>query len=93
MAAGFPLAGILGSNPIGLPIQVALGIALPVHAHIGMNGIISDYVPKHLRTGARLGWLGVTGVMLVGFLRMNLEGEGIIENLKSVFRDPPAMQE
>ncbi len=25
--------------------DVALGVALPIHSHISMNGILSDYVP------------------------------------------------
>jgi succinate dehydrogenase (ubiquinone) membrane anchor subunit len=29
-----------------LPIDLALAVALPVHSHIALNFVVSDYVPK-----------------------------------------------
>lgn len=84
-----PVAFVLSPSPIALPVDFALGVLFPLHAHIGMNNIISDYVPKETRTLARLAWLGVTGVMLLGFLRVNIEGPGLTETIKTVWRESP----
>ncbi|KAK1934403.1 hypothetical protein P3T76_011012 [Phytophthora citrophthora] len=54
-----------------------------------MNNVISDYVPKNVRTLARLGWLGATSLMFLGLLRVNLEGPGITEVVKTVWRESP----
>jgi succinate dehydrogenase (ubiquinone) membrane anchor subunit len=28
--------------------DLALGVALPIHSHIAVNNVISDYVPKNV---------------------------------------------
>ncbi|RLN59518.1 hypothetical protein BBJ29_005096 [Phytophthora kernoviae] len=84
-----PLAFVLSPSPLALPVDIALGVILPVHAHIGMNNVISDYVPQNFRTLARLGWLGATSLMFLGLLRVNLEGPGITECVKTVWRESP----
>ncbi|DAZ96191.1 TPA: hypothetical protein N0F65_012381, partial [Lagenidium giganteum] len=89
LMALLPTAFVLSPSPLAVPVDLALGVAIPVHAHIGINNVISDYVPQHLRTLARLGMLGVTGVMFLGFLRVNIEGEGITETIKTVWRESP----
>ncbi|OWZ20420.1 SDH4, succinate dehydrogenase subunit 4 [Phytophthora megakarya] len=84
-----PLAFVLSPSPLVLPVDLAMGVILPVHAHIGMNNVISDYVPKNMRTLVRLGWLGATSLMFLGLLRVNLEGPGITEVVKTVWRESP----
>ncbi|KAH7462958.1 hypothetical protein KRP22_001569 [Phytophthora ramorum] len=89
LMATVPLAFVLSPSPLALPVDLALGVILPVHAHIGMNNVISDYVPKNVRTLVRLGWLGATSLMFLGLLRVNLEGPGITEVVKTVWRESP----
>ncbi|GAB9463560.1 Sdh4, succinate dehydrogenase subunit 4 [Globisporangium polare] len=84
-----PVAFVLSPSPIALPVDFALGVLFPLHAHIGMNNVISDYVPKETKTLARLAWLGVTGVMLLGLLRVNIEGPGVTETIKTIWRESP----
>ena len=36
-----------------MPVDLALGVIFPLHAHIGMNWVISDYVPPDMRTSVR----------------------------------------
>uniref|UniRef100_K3WYC4 Succinate dehydrogenase [ubiquinone] cytochrome b small subunit n=1 Tax=Globisporangium ultimum (strain ATCC 200006 / CBS 805.95 / DAOM BR144) TaxID=431595 RepID=K3WYC4_GLOUD len=84
-----PVAFILSPSPVAVPVDFALGVLIPIHTHIGMNVVISDYVPQQVRTLARVGWLGVTGVLLLGFLRVNIEGDGITETIKTVWRESP----
>jgi succinate dehydrogenase (ubiquinone) membrane anchor subunit len=89
LMAAVPLAVVFSPSPLSLPVDLALGVILPVHAHIGMNNVISDYVPKNFSTLARLGWLGATSLMFLGLLRVNLEGPGITEIVKTVWRESP----
>ncbi|KAJ0402661.1 hypothetical protein ATCC90586_006175 [Pythium insidiosum] len=84
-----PAAFVLSPSVLSVPVDLALGVVIPVHAHIGMNNVISDYVPKSQRTLARLAWLGVTGVMFLGILRNNIEGPGLTETLKTFWREDP----
>ena len=39
---------------INMPVDLALGVIFPLHAHIGMNWIISDYVPPAMRGSSRM---------------------------------------
>ncbi|RLN96357.1 hypothetical protein BBJ28_00007920 [Nothophytophthora sp. Chile5] len=84
-----PVAFVLSPSPLAMPVDLALGAILPIHAHIGMNNVISDYVPKRMRTLARVSWLGVTAVMFLGLLRVNIEGPGLTECVKTVWRESP----
>jgi succinate dehydrogenase (ubiquinone) membrane anchor subunit len=34
---------------LGKASDIALGIAIPVHSHIAINSVLSDYVPKSVR--------------------------------------------
>ena len=83
----FPVALVLSPSVINIPVDVALGFVFPIHAHIGMNYVISDYVPKGLRPAARTGWLAVTAITILGLLKLNLFGDGMTESVKSMFRD------
>ena len=31
---------------LGKAVDLALGVAIPVHSHIAINSVLSDYVPK-----------------------------------------------
>lgn len=39
--------------------------------------VVSDYVPRALQVPARVGVLGLTGVMFAGLLKVSLTGPGI----------------
>mmetsp|Transcript_27856 Transcript_27856/g.61529 ORF Transcript_27856/g.61529 Transcript_27856/m.61529 type:complete len:139 (+) Transcript_27856:36-452(+) len=84
----FPVAVISGPSMVSLPIDLALGVLVPAHAHIGINYVISDYVPKAIRGAARFGMVGVTLVTIAGLTRLNLDGVGITESVKSLWRKP-----
>lgn len=84
-----PAAFVLSPSPLCLPVDLALGVLIPAHAHVGMNNVISDYVPKSTRQLARIAWLGATAIMFLGFLRCNIEGVGITETVKTVWRESP----
>jgi succinate dehydrogenase (ubiquinone) membrane anchor subunit len=84
LAALTPVAFVLPSW-LNLPIDLALGVLFPVHSHIALNYVISDYVPKALRTTARVGLFGATVVTLMGMLKLNLGGPGLTKTLSSLW--------
>jgi succinate dehydrogenase (ubiquinone) membrane anchor subunit len=79
----------LSPSKLNMPVDLALGVALPLHAHIGMNYVITDYATKLLGAGARgparICMAGFTGVTMVGLLKLNLSGPGITETVKSLW--------
>mmetsp|Transcript_31752 Transcript_31752/g.61170 ORF Transcript_31752/g.61170 Transcript_31752/m.61170 type:complete len:129 (-) Transcript_31752:458-844(-) len=87
----FPLGMYMGPGILSWPVDMALGVALPVHSHIMMNNVISDYAPKISKSplflsGMRCGLLGLTGVTMLGFLKLNLGGQGVTETVKQMWR-------
>ena len=89
-----PAAMILSPSPWALPVDLALGVLFPVHGHIAMNMVLTDYVPKlGLGPGflklTRVLMLGVTGVMTVGLWRLNTEGAGLTYTVKALWKGPP----
>eukprot|EP01043_Picozoa_sp_COSAG02_P020037 COSAG02_NODE_979_length_15497_cov_5.029549_2_plen_88_part_00 len=82
---------ILSPSPWALPVDLALGVALPLHGHIGMNSVLTDYMPKFgLGDGfvklTRVLMLGVTVSMTVGMFRLNMEGPGITGVVKKLWK-------
>jgi succinate dehydrogenase (ubiquinone) membrane anchor subunit len=88
-----PIAFLAGPSPVSQPIDLALGFIIPFHAHIGLNYVISDYVPKASRSIAR----GATAVGLViitlGLLKLNISGPGITDTIKELWRKPKSKSE
>ena len=74
----FPVALVLSPSKINVPVDLGLSVVLPLHAHVGIMGIISDYVPPAMRTAARMGWTGVTIASILGLMRLSL-GAGLTE--------------
>ena len=46
LVAAAPIAVLAHPSPLSTPVDLAIGIALPIHAHVGMMNVISDYAPK-----------------------------------------------
>ena len=86
--AAMPLALITAPSPLTMPLDVVLGLALPLHAHIGMNYVITDYVPKLSRKAvgpARVFMVGVTGATVLGLMKVNFMGDGITTTVKGLW--------
>lgn len=73
-----------------MPFDLALGVLVPVHAHVGLNFVVADYVPKSSRPLARGLVLALTIVTAAGLLKLNIQGPGLTESLKSLWRKPVA---
>ena len=92
---------LLGATPIALatdstflsfPVDMGLAVMFPLHGHIGMNYVITDYVPKLFSKAAvgpaRAIMVGVTGATMLGLTKLNVEGPGITGTLKALWRKP-----
>jgi len=89
LAVGVPVALILSPSFLNFPVDLALGLIVPIHGHIGLVGIVQDYIPRPNQNLAILGLYLVTGISILGLLKINLCGPGLTESLKSLWRKPP----
>jgi len=83
-----PAAFALSPSPLNMPIDIVLGVLFPLHSHVALNYVVSDYVPKGSRPLARGLILGATVVALAGIFKLNLYGPGLTESIKSMWRKP-----
>lgn len=65
-----------------------LGVLFPLHSHVALNYIVSDYVPKTQRPIARGIILVATLIAAGGLLQLNIQGAGLTETLKSLWYKP-----
>eukprot|EP00890_Picochlorum_soloecismus_P006566 jgi/Picsp_1/734/NSC_04223-R1_succinate dehydrogenase len=63
--------------------DVGLAAAIPLHSHIAMNYVVSDYVPRGVQFPVRAGVAGLSAVMFVGLLKTALIGPGIGVTVKA----------
>ncbi len=88
-----PVAIILSPHLICFPVDFALGLVIPLHMHIGLVGVVEDYVPRAHQPLGRL-VLAILGVLTaIGLLKVNLCGAGITESVKSLWRRPKLTEE
>ncbi|KAK9815018.1 hypothetical protein WJX73_004952 [Symbiochloris irregularis] len=66
--------------------DLTLGVAIPVHSHVAMNAVVTDYVPKAFRGASRAGLLAAASLAAIGFLRLNVFGPGITQSVKDLWR-------
>ena len=83
-----PVAVVASPHPVSKPIDYALAALVPFHGHVGMNYVISDYVPKAYSTIARSSMVGVTLITFMGLMKLNTKGAGVTESIKSMWREP-----
>ena len=86
IAALTPVAFILSPSYLNFPVDVALGILFPIHSHIAINIIITDYVPIALQAVSKMGLLGVTTITTLGLLKLTFFGPGLTETIKGLWR-------
>ena len=70
------------------PVDLGLGLALPLHGHITMNMVFSDYIPPGMRGAARGAMAGVTAMTVIGLLHLNLRGPGLTSCVKQLWCGP-----
>jgi succinate dehydrogenase (ubiquinone) membrane anchor subunit len=89
-----PTAFLVPSSSLTMPLDLLLAILAPIHGHIGMNWIITDYVPPNAQAGARAGMMGLTLLAMAGLVKLSLDtdGPGLVGSVKSLWTSPPAAQ-
>ncbi|RHY94617.1 hypothetical protein DYB37_006629 [Aphanomyces astaci] len=87
-----PAAVVLSPSALNVPVDYLLAVLVPVHSHIGINNVVSDYVPKNFKTLARAGVLGASIVTFLGLITLNVTGAGVTETVKSLWREPPSKE-
>ncbi|WPT10659.1 Succinate dehydrogenase [ubiquinone] cytochrome b small subunit [Picochlorum sp. SENEW3] len=93
----YVLAGLipatLVSEKSSIPAKlsdIGLAAAIPVHSHIAMNYVVSDYIPKSAQFPVRAGVAGLTGVMFLGLLKTAILGPGIGGAIKELWSSSPS---
>jgi succinate dehydrogenase (ubiquinone) membrane anchor subunit len=86
-----PVALVLSPSTLNFPVDVALGVLIPLHAHMGGNDVISDYAHKVTKAAwfdksLRCFVVFMTTTMLVGLQVLNFQGPGVTESFKSLWR-------
>ena len=89
-----PLALVLSPSSLNFPIDLALGFIIPLHSHLGGNDVITDYAKKITKAkwfeqGLRSFTAGMTFITLLGLLKLNLQGPGVTESIKSIWHSRP----
>jgi len=79
-------ACLAAPSVVSPPLEVGLAVAAPLHAWVGLNYIISDYVPLAARGAVRMGTLGITGVSIVGLAKLAVNGPGIVNTAKMLWK-------
>ena len=78
-------------DALGRVIDLGLNAALPIHGHIAMNYVVTDYVPKSVAGAARWGVLAGSAVAAAGMLKLNVAGPGVTAAVKGLWaREAPA---
>jgi len=88
-----PVAIFLSPTFLNIPVDFALGLIIPIHAHIGSVGVIQDYVPRPQQPLAIAIFTALTLLTFIGLLKINLCGAGITESVKSLWRKPVQVKE
>lgn len=92
----YVLAGLVPATLVcdseSIPAKAAdlgLAVALPVHSHVAMNFVVSDYVPKAFQLPVRAGVAGLTAVAFLGLMKTAVMGPGIGGAVKRLWSSTP----
>jgi succinate dehydrogenase (ubiquinone) membrane anchor subunit len=91
--SGYVLAGLVPATLLAdsssIPARVAdvgLAVALPLHSHVALSYVVSDYVPKTFQLPVRAGVAGLTAVAFLGLMKTAVLGPGIGGAVKQLWR-------
>ena len=91
LLVGIPAAVLLSPSILVVPFDIALGLLIPWHSHVGIVNVLEDYVPRPYRKMAIMAMWGVSIVTALGILKINLCGAGLTESVKALWRQPPTL--
>ncbi len=88
LALTLPVALYLSPSPANLLCDLSMSALIPLHSYYGMSNVVHDYIPAGARGGAMLLVLVLCVLMLLGMLRLTVDGPGVTEAIKRLWRDP-----
>lgn len=80
---GLVPAGMLLEGSAVFPVDLALGVVLPLHLHLGMREVVRDYVPNEGLWQYVL--LGVSLCTAMGLARLNFNSDGVSATAKRLW--------
>ena len=85
MVAGIPASFLLGA-PVSTVVDLACGVIVPLHAHIGMRSVLVDYVHEEsTREAVIMGLTVLTVGSAAGLTFFNINDVGLTEGVKALF--------
>ena len=85
-----PAALLLEPSALVYPLDLALGLILPFHFHLGMREVIQDYAPKHQVKLLQWVLLGVSVGTALGLTKLNFNGDGVTAGAKHLWKKKTA---
>jgi succinate dehydrogenase (ubiquinone) membrane anchor subunit len=76
-------AALTAPSSIVFPLDLALGVVLPLHMQLGMRNVVRDYAPNERVW--QLVLLGVSLCTALGLARLNFNGKGISATAKTLW--------
>jgi hypothetical protein len=87
MAAALPVGLLFSPSILNMPIDLVLTFTVPFHAYYGMHHVVEDYVPGAYQPASNALLYIVTALCVLGLLNLSVQGDGITESIKSLWRD------
>ena len=85
MTAGIPMSFLLG-GPVSTVVDLAMGVLIPLHAHIGMRSVLVDYLHEEsTREAVIMGLTVLTVGSAAGLTFFNINDVGLTEGVKALF--------
>lgn len=73
-------------------VDVAMGVVVPLHAHIGMRSVIVDYIHERTSREALLMALGAFTIgSIAGLTFFNFTDVGLTEGIKTLWKKQPPL--
>jgi len=72
-------------DALGRVVDAGLALAVPLHGHIAMNYVVTDYVPKSVAGAARWGVLGASALTFAGLAKLAIAGPGVTPTVKALW--------
>ncbi len=73
--------------------NVAMAPIIGFHSLVGMNGVVSDYIPKQWRGYARFGVMGASAVIVLGAFNLIFQGHRLSDLIGDLWRKPKKDEE
>ena len=81
-----PAALLLEPSALVYPLDLALGLVLPLHMQLGMQEVIRDYAPKSQKRMLQYILMGVSVATALGLTKLNFNGEGVTAGAKRLWK-------